>query len=237
MPPLAQTSPSPHEVRLETAFVSRLTHDLRVPFAAVRSALYLLERHGQQVSGPREKKWIEAASTSLGSFERLLRAVDAHLQALNYVLPSSLSCDLHEVVRSNLALAHDEYPGREPLLKWDVRVARIQPVDGNMVATVVRQLLDNAVRLSPVGQKAELHVAGLPNGWELAVSNEGPAIPANEHARLFTPFFHSQSHLAEQGPGLGLSTAAIAAEKTGCKLSYERIGARSYFFLRYRSGA
>lgn len=231
----APTPPPASAVGLEPAFVSRLTHDLRVPFAAVRSALYLLERHGQQVSGPREKKWLEAAGTSLSSFERLLRAVDLHVQTLSYHPAPRPSCDLHEICKSAVVLAQDEHPSQAPVLQWDECVARVQPVDGNMLAASIRQLLDNAIRVSPLGQQPVLAVTSQPDGWEAAVINEGPAIPETEYAKLFTPFFHSQSHLAEQGPGLGLSTALLAAEKAGCSLSYERVGSRSRFCLRYQS--
>jgi len=163
----------------------------------------------------------------------LLRAVDIHVQTLTYLPSREPSCDLHEVVSSNLALAQDEHAGQTTLLNWDPRVARLQPVDGNLISISLRQLLDNALRHAPVGQPPELHVIGQPTGWDITVINEGPAIPESEYPKLFTPFFHSQSHLGEQGPGLGLSTAAIAAEKNGCGLTYERNGARSLFHLRF----
>lgn len=216
--------------------MSRLTHDLRVPFAAVRSALYLLERHGSQISGPREKKWIEAAGSSLTSFEKLLRAVDAHVQTLSYVPPPHPSCDLHEIVKSALALAQDENPECKPILVWHDDVARSQPVDGNLVTAVVRQLLDNAIRHSPVGRAPEIRLHASANGWDLEVTNEGPPIPASEYPRLFTPFFHSQSHLSEQGPGLGLATARVAAEKARCRLTHSRRDSATVFCLQHTSG-
>ena len=230
----SQESSHPRAASIGPHFVNRLTHDLRVPFAAVRSALYLLERHGQHVSGPREKKWLEAAGSSLSSFERLLRAVDIHVQTLTYNCPQAPSCDLHEVINSSLALAQDTNANQPAVFSWDPRVDLIQPFDGNMILTAVRQLLDNAMRHASVGKPPEIKVIGSGVAWEIAVINDGPVIPESERPKLFTPFFHSQSHLGEQGPGLGLSTAALAAAKAGCDLTYERVGPHSFFVLRPR---
>jgi two-component system sensor histidine kinase KdpD len=222
-------------VALEPAFVSRLTHDLRVPFAAVRSALYLLERHGTQLDGVKEKKWIEAASSSLNSFERLLKGVDLYLHALTWVPTSNATCNLQEVVQAEIAAVQDQRHGFTMPLNWDNKVPPTQPIDGPLIALALRQLFDNAAKHSPAGHPPEVRLAATSSGWELAVINDGPAIPSHEEAQLFRPFFHSQSHRTDPGPGLGLAIARSAAEKTGCRLSHSRRAERTWFSLQFES--
>jgi signal transduction histidine kinase len=56
-----------------------------------------------------------------------------------------------------------------------------------------------------------------PDGWSLAVRDEGPGIPAAEHGRIFERFYRLGNELRRetQGTGIGLSIVKHIAEAHG----------------------
>ena len=152
-----------------------------------------------------EKKWIEAATGSLNSFERLLKGVDLYLHSLTCIPKTDATCNLRELVKAEIAFTQDQHRGIAVTLNWDENVPATQPIDGSLIALALRQLIDNAAKHAPAGQPPEIRLMAAQRGWELAVINDGPAIPPHEEPKLFSPFFHSQSHRSDPGTGLGLA--------------------------------
>ena len=77
-------------------------------------------------------------------------------------------------------------------------------------------LLDNAVRYSRQGGRVTLRVLGAP-APALEVSDDGPAIPAEERERVFERF-HRLLGSAQQGSGLGLAIAQEIARLHGARI-------------------
>ena len=91
--------------------------------------------------------------------------------------------------------------------------------DADLLAVLLRNLVDNAVRYAPEGSTVTLRFAA--DGLE--VHNAGPALAAEALARLGERF-HRADGQAESGSGLGVSIV-------------QRIAALHGLVLRYRSGS
>src|SRR5204862_942102 len=92
--------------------------------------------------------------------------------------------------------------------------------DRTGLATLVRNLADNAVRYSPAGSRVELRVAvegGVPR---LEVDDTGPGIPGAERERVFDRFYRRAASDIE-GSGLGLAIVRGVALRHGARVALE----------------
>src|SRR5262249_43834080 len=84
-------------------------------------------------------------------------------------------------------------------------------------------LVDNAIKYSPVGGRIEIRVAQLPDGVVIDVSDTGPGIPAELQSRIFDRFYRVDKARSREngGTGLGLAIAKWAVEVNGGRLTLE----------------
>jgi signal transduction histidine kinase len=80
-----------------------------------------------------------------------------------------------------------------------------------LLAILVRNLVDNAVRYTPPGGRVQVSVGTLSERAELEVSDNGPGVASAELPRLGERF-HRLANAAESGSGLGLSIVLRIAE-------------------------
>ncbi|KUM02987.1 two-component sensor histidine kinase [Chromobacterium subtsugae] len=105
------------------------------------------------------------------------------------------------------------------------------------LATVVKNLVDNAIRYTPSGGKVDLSAGVLPDGVFLAVADNGPGIPEPERERVFDPFYRMLG-TEQQGSGLGLAIAREVAGRLGGSIALnwsaeaERLGLKVVVKLR-----
>jgi signal transduction histidine kinase len=92
--------------------------------------------------------------------------------------------------------------------------------DPGSVARIVRILLDNAVRASPVGAEVKVE---LRDGEQAAVSvcDEGPGVPQEERELIFQRFQRGRDTGGEAGFGLGLAIGRELAGRMGGELVLE----------------
>ncbi len=88
------------------------------------------------------------------------------------------------------------------------------PADEIDLVTVVRNLVDNAIRYTPAGGRVDLAVTGTPDAILLEVEDNGPGIGEAERERVLDPFYRVLGSVAI-GSGLGLSIVKTITERLG----------------------
>ena len=88
--------------------------------------------------------------------------------------------------------------------------------DGTLLAILVRNLVDNAVRYSPPSARVKVGVQQKSGRVVLSVEDSGPGIPASVLPHLFEPFFTTKPCGA--GLGLGLVICAAIVREFGSSL-------------------
>ncbi|MFT4119905.1 ATP-binding protein [Bradyrhizobium sp.] len=83
-----------------------------------------------------------------------------------------------------------------------------------MLAAVVRNLLDNALRFSPRGGRIDVWVYGDGDKAILRIEDAGPGVSSDEIGRIFEPFFRGQRPEGD-GVGLGLSIVKRIVDRLG----------------------
>ncbi len=89
-----------------------------------------------------------------------------------------------------------------------------------MLATMIRNLLDNALRHTPHGGRIDLGVYREDGSAVLQIEDTGPGIATADLEKIFEPFFRG-SRPEGEGTGLGLSIVKRIAENLGGEITLE----------------
>lgn len=85
------------------------------------------------------------------------------------------------------------------------------------LTAVVKNLVDNAIRYTPIGGKVDLSITRKSRLATLQIKDSGPGIPAGERMRVFDAFYRSLGS-NESGSGLGLSIVKTIADRVGAEI-------------------
>jgi two-component system, OmpR family, sensor kinase len=107
----------------------------------------------------------------------------------------------------------------------DIGVVRADPVQipgqAEALRTLLRNLLDNAVKYSPDGGRVDVSIVANAEGVELSVDDSGPGLPANERQRVLDRFYRSGEPQVP-GSGLGLAIVKSIADLHGATISLDQ---------------
>jgi signal transduction histidine kinase len=90
--------------------------------------------------------------------------------------------------------------------------------DREALRTLVRNLVDNAVRYTPSGGHVRVRTRPGADGGVLEVDDSGPGIPAADRERAFDRFYRRAS-TPEGGSGLGLAIVKAIVDRHGAQIA------------------
>ena len=93
-------------------------------------------------------------------------------------------------------------------------------IDEHDLGSMVKNLVENAIRYSPFGGQVDLSVQVTSGEVSLIVEDTGPGIPVSERQRVFDPFYRILDHDGD-GSGLGLSIVKAIADRVGATVTLE----------------
>jgi len=192
----------------ERRFTADAAHELRTPIAAIRTQAQValnesdgtLRRHALQSA-------LDGCDRATRLVEQLLTLsrLDADAAA------ASRAADLAAVVRQVLADLAPRAVAKAQALELEADEHCTVAADGTLLAVLVRNLVDNAVRYSPAGARVQVSVRRHAGRVVLRVEDSGPGVGAELQARLGQRFFRPAGQ-AETGSGLGWSIVRRIAE-------------------------
>jgi signal transduction histidine kinase len=212
--------------------VAVVTHALRTPLAVVRAYVELLGSAARDAGGSEAKTWEQEALTQV---DRLDETVDSILDSLR-VMPGALT----ELVPIDLATEVSQVlRDLGPMLRG--RELRISVRDEPLVALasieelhrLLGYLLENASKYAPAGGAIDVYGWRDGDGAYVAVTDDGPGIPAAWRDRIFEPFVRLDD--SPRGAGIGLFAARRLARAMDGELTVEpREPFGSQFVLRLK---
>jgi len=201
----------------ERAFMADAAHELRTPLTALHLQMGMLARASDE--GERSA----AMGTLSAGVQRAIRLVEQML-ALARQEPRApaqrVAVRLDDLAREIVA----ELVPLADAGRIDLGVEAAQPAvvaaDVDALRTLLRNLIDNAVRYTPPGGRVDVSVvpATAADGARLAVSDDGPGIDAAERARVFDRFYRHPGTVPP-GSGLGLAIVKAIADAHGATLT------------------
>lgn len=126
---------------------------------------------------------------------------------------SSRPTDLRALVEAAVADARLDLPNRHELRANLPELPVVARVDGRRITTILRNLLDNAIKYSPDGGVIECELTCAPGIARITVRDPGIGIDAADIERLFGRF--QRGRASNEGVGLGLYISRTLARLHG----------------------
>jgi two-component system OmpR family sensor kinase/two-component system sensor histidine kinase QseC len=199
---------------VQRAFISDAAHELRSPLTALRLQLQLLDR------APDEAARVEARGLLGAAVERAIHLVE-QLLALARSEPQEASdfdiVDLSAAAAEGITDTHALAQARSIDLSLDSAPNILIRGDREALRTLVRNLVDNAVRYTPAHGSVQVRCLTAAHEATLEVLDTGPGIPAEDRERVFDRFYRRAAD--ENGTGLGLAIVKAIADRHGARVS------------------
>lgn len=205
----------------ERRFTADAAHELRTPIAAIRAQAQVAMG---AVDDATERN--HALSATLAGCDRATRLVEQLLTLARLEAPARSepqASDLAQVCRTvagDLAVGALDR-GQELELRADDGVQL--PVAPVLLAVLIRNLVDNALRYSPDGARVLIKVMKSSTAVVCEVHDSGAGLSESQMQRLGERFFRVLGS-DKPGSGLGWSIVRRIAEVQGCSIGVTRSG-------------
>lgn len=193
-----------------------IAHELKTPLNRLRmqieSAVASEERGQKANSSLREA--LDEADRINATFEALLRIsqIEAGARKTRF-----RRLDLADILLSVAEIYVDVAEDNGHVLTACIEPDRDCPVHGDreLLTQMFVNLVENAIRHCPRDTKIDISLALEGRTAVVAVSDDGPGIPANEHEKVFRRLYRLDKSRTTNGSGLGLSLVRAIAELHG----------------------
>jgi two-component system, OmpR family, phosphate regulon sensor histidine kinase PhoR len=222
----------------KSEFIATVSHELRTPMTAVLGAAKTLLRDDIDFTPELRRQLLEM----IGVQGTRLTQITEEILLANRLDRGELRLetnrlDLGALVRATVDAMRPRLPASITLTARESDgVAALG--DGDRVAQVLVNLLDNAIKYSPDGGAVVVSTERVPDAVRVCVEDEGIGIPRSEQTSIFEKFYRADPHLRQVpgGTGLGLYISRELVRRMGGRIGVRsEVGAGSTFFFELPS--
>lgn len=214
-------------------------HELKTPLSAIKGYLQLLHRFIVRTGNEQYEK---IAHRSLSAVEKITRLFNDSLTVdyrnTNHLVLREEAVNmvqLAEETAANTMLIYEEY---QIVVTSDGAVPLIN-LDKHRIEQVLTNLINNAVKYSPDGDRVEVHITPLETNVKISIRDYGMGIPADEQQRIFQKFYRVRNdHGMITGSGIGLFLCSEIVSRHGGLIGISPVpsgaGTCFYFTLPFK---
>ena len=205
---------------------SVIAHDLRSPMASIRMVLNLVvQSASEETVGPELYALLDQANRESEEvhdlLDNLLKWTKSQTGRLNVVVQD---LDLNDIVPGVVEIF--EMIAQTKQIKLDLQRSAeplVVHADNDMLKTVVRNFLSNAIKFSPENSTIEITMAREGDFAKVGVRDHGVGIAADRLATIFHKGETTYGTGGEEGSGLGLQLCQDFARKNGGDCTVESV--------------
>jgi signal transduction histidine kinase len=209
--------------RLQGEFVAGVSHELRTPIANISTVVQMLKEESEAAQTDQYQEYV---NTLASQSQRLSDFADRIL-------------DVFQLEKGEISLQPRPLPlsllAERSVGEWNsdeedrliIRTPETSPwvwADENAVGTVLRNLIENALKYSPSNSDVTIVVERGENGFgRVSVEDRGPGIPAEHQSKVFDRFYRVNGSDSQSiyGRGLGLYIAKKLVDAMGGQIWVE----------------
>jgi len=198
-------------VRSHKSLLANASHELRSPLTRIRMGLELMgERPSQSAR--------EEISRNIGELDQLIDEIllASRLDASEADMGTIEAVDLTGLAAEECSQVNAELDLAEGTDNANLTV----PGVSRLLRRAIRNLLENAVKYTPVEGRVDIGITRRAQTVELTVDDSGPGLPPAERERVLDRFYRSGETQAP-GSGLGLAIVKSIAELHGATVALD----------------
>jgi len=196
--------------RTKNELITNVAHDLRTPLTSIIGYLELLS--GKVELPPEmQKKYIDIAYSKAKRLEKLIEDLFGFTK-MNYG-KLSMHVSQVDIIKLLGQLLEESYPNfADKGLSYELQSnvpAKVITADGNLLARLFDNLINNAIKYGADGKRVMVKVAAGPETVTVSVTNYGYVIPAEELPLIFNKFYRVEQSRSTHTGGTGLGLAIV----------------------------
>ena len=206
-------------------FISNITHELKTPISTVGVSIEAMRNFNVLENPARTNEYLNIAGSELKRLEMLvdkvLRLSMFENRALSLQYEMVKLDEIVEEVLHSMRLQFEKAEAKTDFQKIGNHFSLMG--DHLHLASVVYNLLDNALKYSKGNVQIKILLEEQPNGVRLTVEDNGIGISREYHEKIFEKFFRvpaGNSHNVK-GYGLGLSYVSHVVEEHGGRIQVQ----------------
>lgn len=202
-----------------------LAHDLRTPITRIRARLELAEM--QQADAEQLHAVMAESREDLDAILRLIEDILELARAEAIAEAGFAPLRLDAIVAEAVELYEPLAEERGLRLQMHTAPAQLSG-SRSLLARMVTNLLDNAIKYSPQGGRILVAVEATEQNVVLSVADEGPGVPEAQREKVLYRFARLDPSRSQPGSGIGLSivAAAVRAHRAELELQENNPGLR-----------
>lgn len=221
--------------KMKSDFVATVSHDLRAPMGIVRGYATMLQMVGEL--NEQQKEYANKMVNDLDVIDQMVdklldlgRIESGSVLQVEKIAPMDL---FDEVMKVLQPLATQ----RKVQIMRELTIAQSLEIDADkaLLQQALYNLLDNAIKFSPLSGKIALRLQVNPENVVFEIQDHGPGIAPLDIDKIFDKFSRngSKDNGSLKGSGLGLSIVKSIAERHHGKVwAVSTLGKGSTFFLQ-----
>jgi len=194
-------------VATNAKFISILAHDLRSPFQTIIGALDNLEENYRNLDVADVEMYIHMAANSVNSTLRLLENLLSwtSLQSSGKSF-NPVKVNINKVISSEIVNAETLASQKQININLFISANLYATADLQMLKTILRNLINNAIKYSFLGGEITIHASETGKQIEIEISDQGVGLSKNALKSLFhhNELYSTRGTGNEHGTGLGL---------------------------------
>ncbi len=194
-------------------FLTMIAHELQNPLMTFQTSTTLLRR--RLAAGKDVEPTLASIERQIKRFSRMVSSLSevSRLEAGLAITLDPAPTDIWQLLRDAVA-THEEalraHPGKPHTLTVEApESALVVHADAERLRQVLLNLIENAVKYSPLGGKVALRGEVVDGGVVMSISDSGIGIPEADQPLIMRRFFRASNASPDSFPGVGLGLSIV----------------------------
>ncbi|MGO4936151.1 sensor histidine kinase [Fundicoccus sp. Sow4_H7] len=188
---------------LRSDFVNNMSHEYKTPMVSIRGFAKLIQKGN--LSQEKEDEYLNIIIAEIDRLSSLSTNILYLTKVENQKILTDIDYfNLSEQIRSSILLLEEKWTRKN--LHFELKFPEVFiHANEEMLKQVWINLIDNAIKYSPEGQRVDIYVVENQASTIIAVSNQGETIAQDNFNRIYGKFWQADPSRNKEGSGIGLS--------------------------------